>query len=96
MLPGETVDAIREFNDRNDVTLQQQWFQLLEELGEAAEAYNRDDEAAFREELTDIHFVVVSLALLEDPNHGGAMHETAMYNLRKSGRTDGNKVVDDA
>lgn len=93
MLRPETIDAIQEFNTRHDVTLSQQWLQLLEELGEAAEAYNREDWHTFRGELCDLHYVLVSLVLIAGRDHEQRLHETARENLQKDTETDGNKVT---
>lgn len=95
MIHPETVDAVHDFIIDNDVTLQQQWFQLLEEIGEAAEALNRNDMDAFRAELVDMHYVLISLVLLRGDDHEDVLHEKSLYNLQKSGDKDGSKVVDD-
>lgn len=93
ILSPETVQMIHEFNERHELTLEQQWFQFFEEMGEAAEALNRDDPEAFREELADLQFVLTSIVLLEGHDHGYVTYQTALENLEKDGEKDGNKVT---
>lgn len=93
MIRQETYELVQEFNDKHGVTLQQQWLQFLEELGEAAEAYNREDQDAWEAEMADLGFVWLSLIDLSVRDGSLRVHETARENLSKNAEKDGNKVT---
>ncbi len=85
---------IAQFNNRHDVTEDQQFKALVEEVGELAEARNRasnDDEVA--EELADVIFVARSLAELRDINISSEVQSVIEENNAKNTQTDGSKVT---
>ena len=85
---------IETFNGKHSVTEDQQFRALVEEVGELAEAYNRDaDDEAVAEELADVIFVARSLAGLRDINISTVVNETTAENLSKTTETDGDKVT---
>jgi len=57
---------ISEFNEKYGMATKGQYYQLLEEIGELAEAIQIDDPGAIMEESADVMFVSGSLILLED------------------------------
>jgi len=85
---------IAQFNSRHDITEDQQFKALVEEVGELAEALNRhrgDD--AIAEELADVVFVARSLAELRDINITSELVETIAENNKKDESTSGQKVT---
>ena len=82
------------FNSKHDVTEQQQFHALVEEIGELAEAYNTeasDDEVA--EEIADVLFVARSLAELRDIDPSMHLNEVIVENTKKDQNTDGRKIT---
>lgn len=88
---GHLQAAIARFNSRHDVTEDQQFKALIEEVGELSEAYNTDGDVA--EELADVIFVARSLAELRDINITDEVHEVTQENLQKDKSTGGQKVT---
>lgn len=85
--------AIARFNTRHDVTEDQQFKALVEELGELAEAYNTEaDDDTVAEELADVIFVARSLAEVRDINITNHVHSVTDENLQKDETTEGQKV----
>lgn len=74
------------------------WVSMLtEEVGELAEAVNKDKEGAVGEELADIVIVAFGMARVCDIDMREEFVEKMQYNVEKSGaKTEGGKVVDDA
>jgi len=89
---------IEDFLDKHDVTLDQQFKCLVEEVGEVAEALNTDaGKEAVNEELADVMFVARTMTQLIG-GHGHAQERleiTALENLEKDTKTYGNKVTKD-
>jgi len=89
-----TERLIDRFNHRHDLALDGQTLQLVEEIGELAEAVQRDaDEEQLREEAADVIFVAASVSLLVDGRPGDDAHYVARQNLQKDATTDGDKVT---
>lgn len=91
---------VRAFNEKHGVDSDGQFRQLSEEVGELAEAINRDaSDSAIVDECADVCFVARSIAILHDELDmmppETAVRQKAEYNLRKSTETDGSKVTDD-
>jgi len=85
---------IAQFNSRHDVTEEQQFQALVEEVGELAEALNTEaGDDAVAEELADIKFVARSLAELRDINITSELVETIEENDEKNQSTQGQKVT---
>ncbi len=74
------------------------WISMLtEELGELADAVNKDRDDIVAEELADVVIVSFGLARILDIDLREEFEEKMMYNMEKSGaKTEGGKVVDDA
>lgn len=94
----DTDELIRQFNEKHNCTVDGQFRQLVEEVGELAEAVATENREQVLEECADVEYVARSIALLE--HEGGltpqdALEQTAEYNLKKSGDRDGSKVTDD-
>ena len=88
--------GVHRFNDKHDVTEDQQFRELIEEVGELSEAYNTDaqtDDVAM--ELADVIFVARSLAELRDIDVTTEVNTTITDNLQKNTETDGDKVTKD-
>jgi NTP pyrophosphatase (non-canonical NTP hydrolase) len=94
----------REFHDAAGIdhegTKQDQllWVSMLtEEVGELAEAVNKDKEDAIGEELADVAIVAFGMARICGIDMREEFTEKMEYNVEKSGaKTEGGKVVDDA
>jgi len=84
---------IAQFNSKHNVTEDQQFKQLVEEVGELSEALNRDDTAAITEELADIVFVARSLVELRGINITDELTKVIKENRSKDTQTDGQKVT---
>jgi NTP pyrophosphatase (non-canonical NTP hydrolase) len=85
---------IAQFNSRHDVTENQQFKALVEEVGELAETLNTEKgDDAVAEELADVIFVARSLAELRDINITSELVETIAENSEKDESVDGNKVT---
>ena len=88
--------GVHRFNDKHDVTEDQQFRELIEEVGELSEAYNTDaqtDDVAM--ELADVIFVARSLAELRDIDITKHINEIVEENLDKDLSVDGDKVTKD-
>lgn len=74
------------------------WVSMLtEEVGELAEAVNKDKEDAIGEELADVVIVAFGMARVCGIDMREEFIEKMEYNVEKSGtKTEGGKVVDDA
>ena len=84
------------FNDKHDVTEDAQFRQLVEELGELAEAYNREaGNEVVGEELADVIFVARSLAELREINVTAIVDDVIDENAQKDTSTEGQKVTKD-
>jgi NTP pyrophosphatase (non-canonical NTP hydrolase) len=87
-------DRISLFNQRHDVDEDSQFKQLMEEIGELAEALNRDaDDKEVAEELGDVVFVATSIADLRGLSIEGATESVTKTNLMKNLERDGNKIT---
>jgi len=85
---------IAQFNNKHDVTEDAQFHQLVEELGELAEAYNREvGDEVVGEELADVLFVARSLAELREINVTGMLDDVIDENAQKDRSTEGQKVT---
>jgi len=86
--------AIARFNNRHEVTEDQQFKMLCEEVGELAEALNTNGgQYDVAEELADVIFVARSLAELRDINITHEVHDVTQENLEKDESTEGQKVT---
>ena len=86
--------AIARFNSRHDVTEDQQFKALCEEVGELAEALNTSSERyEVAEEVADVIFVARSLTELRDINITHEVAAVTEENLAKDESTDGQKVT---
>jgi len=91
---GNLQAAIARFNSRHDVTEDQQFKMLCEEVGELAEALNTEEmQYSVAEELADVIFVARSLAEIRDINITDEVHEVTQENLQKDESTEGQKVT---
>ena len=91
---GINQPAIARFNGKHDVTEDQQFKALVEEVGELAEVYNRDTtDERVAEELADVLFVARSLAELRDIDIGKELNTVIEENIQKDESTDGEKVT---
>jgi len=84
---------IAQFNNKHNVTEDQQFKALVEEIGELSEALNRYETDAIAEELADVIFVARSLAELRDINITSELNEVIEENLSKDTQTEGQKVT---
>lgn len=96
----DTDELIKAFNDKHGLDTDGQFRQLAEEVGELAEAINRDEDVdSVVEECADVCFVARSIALLHDDVSPGvpelALESKSEYNLYKSTDVEGTKVTDD-
>lgn len=97
----DTDELIKAFNDKHNCRIDGQFRQLVEEIGELAEAVATENREQVLEECADVEYVARSIALLAHEPGGYhrppqvALEETAEYNLKKSGDRDGSKVTDD-
>lgn len=97
------VFDINQFNEKHDLTTDGQFKQLCEEIGEYAEASNRDEDVSrLVEEAGDIAFVSISLMLLESDKNTEVNSMTNVMcmlfgiideNLDKDESTEGDKVT---
>jgi len=79
---GDVIDAQSQFNC------------LVEEVGELAEALNKDaPDDAVAEEVGDVLFVARTIAVLHGINATTALNTVISENVRKSLDADGNKVT---
>ncbi len=74
------------------------WVSMLtEEVGELAEAVNKDNDEAVGEELADVAIVAFGMARICGIDMREEFAEKMEYNVEKSGnKTESGKVVDDA
>jgi NTP pyrophosphatase (non-canonical NTP hydrolase) len=87
---------IAQFNNKHDVTEDAQFRQLVEEIGELAEAYNREaGDEVVGEELADVLFVARSLAELREINVTGILDDVIDENAQKDTSIKGQKVTKD-
>jgi NTP pyrophosphatase (non-canonical NTP hydrolase) len=96
MSNNTTVDAqgIAQFVIKHDLTVDQQFRQLAEELGELAEALNcEEDTEAIAEEIGDVVFVARTIGYLHQIPVTPALNEVTEENLGKNTETDGDKVT---
>lgn len=84
---------IAQFNSKHDTDMDAQFRQLVEEVGELAEALNREDSELLAEEIGDVVFVARSMAELEDIDVTEMVNQIAEENLEKDAETDGSKVT---
>ena len=85
---------IGQFIDKHDPSEDQQHKALIEEVGELAEALNRDaDDDAVAEELADIVFIAYTLAYMRDVDLEYETVQTARENVDKDTSTDGAKIT---
>jgi len=95
-MTGINQYRIAQFNDKHDVTEDGQFRQLVEEIGELAEAYNREvGDETVGEELADVIFVARSLAELREINVTAMVDDVIDENLLKDTSTEGQKVTKD-
>ena len=91
---GINQPAIARFNGKHNVTEDQQFKALIEEVGELSEVYNRDTtDERVAEELADVLFVCRSLAELRDIDIGKELNTVIEENIQKDESTDGEKVT---
>jgi len=91
---GHLQAAIARFNSRHDVTEDQQFKALVEELGELSETYNTNStDADVAEELADVIFVARSLAELRGINITHKVASVTEENLQKDESTEGQKIT---
>lgn len=91
------VTNIERFNLKHDLNTDGQFKQLCEEIGEYAEASNRNESVSrLVEESGDIAFVAISIMLLESESIvevEDTLRSIVNENLEKNESTDGNKVT---
>ena len=93
---GINQPAIARFNGKHDVTEDQQFKALVEEVGELSEAlYTDGTDEQVAEELADVLFVARSLAELRDINVTSHLNDVIAENNAKNSETDGQKVTKD-
>ena len=86
--------AIEAFIDKHDPSDDQQHKALVEEVGELAEALNRDaSDEDVTEELADIVFVAHTLSYMRGIDLEFETVKTARENVNKSTATEGNKIT---
>jgi len=86
--------AIARFNGKHDVTEDQQFKALVEEVGELSEAlYTDGTDEQVAEEIADVLFVCRSLAELRDIDIGKELNTVIEENIQKDESTDGEKVT---
>jgi len=91
---GINQPAIARFNGKHDVTEDQQFKALIEEVGELSEAlYTDGTDEQVAEELADVLFVARSLAELRDIDIGKELNTVIEENIQKDESTDGEKVT---
>jgi len=91
---GHLQAAIARFNSRHDVTEDQQFKTLNEEVSELAEALNTDGgQYEIAAELADVIFVARSLAELRDINITHEVASVTEENLQKDESTEGQKIT---
>jgi NTP pyrophosphatase (non-canonical NTP hydrolase) len=87
---------IEKFVNKHDLTVDQQFKCLVEEVGEVAEALNTNaSKEEVNEELSDVMFVARTITqLVGGQGHAQEQLEnTALENLEKDTTTDGNKIT---
>lgn len=83
------------FNKRHNVERKDQAMMVSSEAGELAEAVLKDDRGAVEEEIGDVIFTAVSVALLYDIDASKAFLNVSNENLKKNSSTEGGKVTKD-
>lgn len=86
--------GIEQFVERHEITIDAQFKQLVEEIGELAEVVNTNsdiDEVA--EELGDVIFVSWTLGIMYDIDVADAVNEVTAENLGKNMEMEGDKVT---
>lgn len=88
------IEDIELFIHKHKPFPQQQTLALVEEVGEFSEAVNTGASADERaEELADIIFVALSLAIIYDVDVVSELHAVTQENLEKNTDTEGSKVT---
>ncbi len=90
------LEAIELFVRKHRCHPIQQVLALVEEVGEFSEAVNTESKefsVEVAEELADIIFIALSLAIIYDVDVVSELHEVTQENLRKNADTQGNKVT---
>ena len=91
---GINQPAIARFNGKHDVTEDQQFKALIEEVGELSEAlYTDGTDEQVAEELADVLFVARSLAELRDIDIGKELNTVIEENIQKDESRNGEKVT---
>ena len=86
--------AIARFNGKHDVTEDQQFKALVEEVGELSEAlYTDGTDEQVAEEIADVLFVCRSLAELRDIDIGKRLNTVIEENIQKDESRNGEKVT---
>jgi|APHM01.1.fsa_nt_gi Predicted pyrophosphatase len=87
-------EAIVQFVDKHDLSVDGQFGCLVEEVGEFADCWTRKSEIGeAKEELGDVLFVAWTLCLMLGIDPQEAVNEVAHENLDKSTATEGQKVT---
>lgn len=84
---------IADFAADHNLDPDDQVLQLVEEVGELAEAVNRQDQDAIHEECADIRFVARSIELILGGRTEISLAKVAGRNAAKNVEKDGNKVT---
>lgn len=88
------LEDIELFVHKHNCTITGQTLSLVEEVGEFSEAVNTGaSEGKIAEELADVVFVALSLAILYDVDVASELHRVTQENLQKSTATEGSKVT---
>lgn len=93
--PTRTIDLVQRFNEKHGVTLIDQTLKLVSEVGELADEVLSRNQDGIREELGDVHFCVLSVALLAGIDLESQTRKQAVENLEKSTEKDGRRITKD-
>lgn len=88
-----TIMAVERFNEKHGLETKNQGLQLGAEVGELQDEILKQDKDGMKEEIGDVLFVAISVALLEDIDFIEAVHEVSMENLGKDVSKEGGKVT---
>lgn len=88
-----TIMAVERFNEKHGLETKNQGLQLGAEVGELQDEILKQDKDGMKEEIGDVLFVAISVALLEDIDFIEAVYEVSMENIAKDGSKKGGKVT---
>jgi len=91
----DSIERIEKFNQKHDLGAKNQGLQLAAEEGELSDAILRDDVEGVKEEVGDVIFVAVSIALLYGFNPYRELDRVIERNMLKDATKEGDKVTKD-